>query len=367
MAQLGGVHLACEQASNVLTKVLEWGRLAAYLEQSTRYMFYDKPLGDRYRYFIPPEVDQAGLGDSYRAEIDALFESYSALTDRLTRYFETRLVMDVIDLLSRLGFYVLVAPFMPNGKPLHVHGFMSAFDKAAKRNAQMLQQIADEDLPLIGIDPSMTLTYRQEYKDVIEGELPPVQLIQEWLSTQTERFQSREKGGSKQVFRLMAHCTEKTSAAPSLRQWQNIFAALGQELEVVSTGCCGMSGTFGHESDNLQRSKDIYELSWRGIVNQPENKGRLVAEVARARRRDESVLEAASTRETVLGHAEVPLTNHRRAVAGVTKKRRHRHDFLIQHNDRVVNIGNAPSPAATSAIPIGRHICDLVMERSGFS
>ncbi len=89
VAQLGGVHLACEQASNVLTKVLEWGRLAAYLEQSTRYMFYDKPLGDRYRYFIPPEVEQGGLGESYRAEIDALFESYSALTDQLTRYYET--------------------------------------------------------------------------------------------------------------------------------------------------------------------------------------------------------------------------------------------------------------------------------------
>ena len=217
-----------------------------------------------------PDVIE-GLTDTQRERTVVIVQ------DAFTSYFETRLVMDVIDLLSRLGFYVLVAPFMPNGKPLHVHGFMSAFDKAAKRNAQMLQQIAYEDLPLIGIDPSMTLTYRQEYKDVIEGELPPVQLIQEWLSTQTERFQSREAGGSKQVFRLMAHCTEKTSAAPSLRQWQNIFAALGQELEVVSTGCCGMSGTFGHESDNLQRSKDIYELSWRGIVNQPENKGRLVA------------------------------------------------------------------------------------------
>lgn len=217
-----------------------------------------------------PDVIE-GLTDTQRERTVVIVQ------DAFTSYFETRLVMDVIDLLSRLGFYVLVAPFMPNGKPLHVHGFMSAFDKAAKRNAQMLQQIADEDLPLIGIDPSMTLTYRQEYKDVIEGELPPVQLIQEWLSTQTERFQNRVEGGSKQVFRLMAHCTEKTSAAPSLRQWQNIFAALGQELEVVSTGCCGMSGTFGHESDNLQRSKDIYELSWRGIVNQPENKGRLVA------------------------------------------------------------------------------------------
>ena len=56
VAQLGGVHLACEQASNLLTKVLEWGRLMAYLEQSTRYIEYDSRLGGRYRYARPPEV-----------------------------------------------------------------------------------------------------------------------------------------------------------------------------------------------------------------------------------------------------------------------------------------------------------------------
>ncbi len=195
--------------------------------------------------------------------------------DAFTSYFETRLVLDLVDLLGKLGFYVLVAPFMPNGKPLHVHGFMKAFDKAAQRNAQMLQQIAEYEVPLIGIDPSMTLTYRQEYKDVIDGDLPPVQLIQEWLSSQLDNIERPEAASS--VYRLMAHCTEKTSAAPSIRQWQAIFEALGQRLEVISTGCCGMSGTFGHESDNLQRSKDIYELSWRGIVNEPENKGKLVA------------------------------------------------------------------------------------------
>jgi len=89
VAQLGGVHLACEQASNVLTKVLEWGRIAAYLEQSTRYMFYDKLLGNRYRYHTPPEVTAAGRGASYRTELDALFESYGALTEQLTRYYET--------------------------------------------------------------------------------------------------------------------------------------------------------------------------------------------------------------------------------------------------------------------------------------
>src|SRR5687768_12544426 len=56
VAQLGGVHLACEGASNILTKILEWGRLMAYLEQSTRYVPYDDRPGGRYRYHVPAEL-----------------------------------------------------------------------------------------------------------------------------------------------------------------------------------------------------------------------------------------------------------------------------------------------------------------------
>src|ERR1700748_1171944 len=57
VAQLGGVHLACEQASNVLTKVLEWGRLMSYMEKSTRYVAYDTRLpSGRYRYYRSPEI-----------------------------------------------------------------------------------------------------------------------------------------------------------------------------------------------------------------------------------------------------------------------------------------------------------------------
>src|SRR5688572_25351574 len=57
VAQLGGVHLAVEDASNVLTKVLERGRLMAYLEQSTRYIPYTERRGDSWRYYVPPELD----------------------------------------------------------------------------------------------------------------------------------------------------------------------------------------------------------------------------------------------------------------------------------------------------------------------
>ncbi|OFW66787.1 MAG: thymidylate synthase [Actinobacteria bacterium RBG_16_68_21] len=87
VAQLGGIHLACEQASNVLTKVLEWGRVASYLEQSTRYMLYDRPLGGRYRYALPAEIGGTPLAADYAATMDTLFGTYAALTGRLTAYY----------------------------------------------------------------------------------------------------------------------------------------------------------------------------------------------------------------------------------------------------------------------------------------
>lgn len=87
VAQLGGVHLACEQASNVLTKVLEWGRLMSYLEQSTRYIAYDQRLGGRYRYYRDPDVLGSPLGTRYIADMDRMFDSYSALIPQLQEFF----------------------------------------------------------------------------------------------------------------------------------------------------------------------------------------------------------------------------------------------------------------------------------------
>lgn len=90
VAQLGGVHLAAEQASNLLTKVLEWGRLAAYLEQSTRYIFYDVRLGDRYRYLVPPEIESSPVARAYVGYMEWLFDTYSELVAAMKLHFEQR-------------------------------------------------------------------------------------------------------------------------------------------------------------------------------------------------------------------------------------------------------------------------------------
>ena len=89
VAQLGGAHVACEYVSNVLTKVLEWGRLMAYLEQSTRYVPYTDKLHGRWRYHVPSEV-QGALRDRYVSVMDRTFETYASLIDGMQRHFAVR-------------------------------------------------------------------------------------------------------------------------------------------------------------------------------------------------------------------------------------------------------------------------------------
>ncbi|MFM2071400.1 MAG: hypothetical protein RLZZ623_1663 [Actinomycetota bacterium] len=97
VAQLGGVHLACEQASNVLTKVLEWGRLMSYLEQSTRYIAYDARLGGRYRYFRDPALLSSRFGTRYVGDMDRMFDSYSLLLSKVTDHVRSTVPRDPAD------------------------------------------------------------------------------------------------------------------------------------------------------------------------------------------------------------------------------------------------------------------------------
>ncbi|MGH9310515.1 MAG: FAD-dependent thymidylate synthase [Vicinamibacterales bacterium] len=87
VAQLGGAHIACEYVSNVLTKVLEWGRLMSYLEQSTRYVPYTDTLHGRWRYHVPGELGAGALRDEFARTLDAAFETYARWIPRMQEYF----------------------------------------------------------------------------------------------------------------------------------------------------------------------------------------------------------------------------------------------------------------------------------------
>ncbi len=91
VAQLGGVHLACEQVSNVLTKLLERGRIMSYLEQSTRYISYDIRMpNSQYRYYRDPAVLESPLGNNYVATMDSAFTQYAGLIPKMESFLTSK-------------------------------------------------------------------------------------------------------------------------------------------------------------------------------------------------------------------------------------------------------------------------------------
>lgn len=195
------------------------------------------------------------------AELDESLRARSLILvqDAFTRYFETPVFAAFIELASRLGYRVLLAPYSANGKPLHVQGFLGAFARTARRNARRLQALANFGIPLVGLDPAMTLVYRQEYAKLDGLDCPPVLLPQEWLAEVLPSSDAEAPSGS---YRLLAHCTEKTNATAATALWGQVFRQAGLQLATQATGCCGMSGTYGHEARNLETSRAIFAQSW---------------------------------------------------------------------------------------------------------
>ncbi|MNQ85169.1 hypothetical protein D3C85_1003220 [compost metagenome] len=106
----------------------------------------------------------------------------------------------------------------------------------------------------------MTLVYRQKYQKVAGlAKVPKVELTQEWLLDCVSQMPKRSERRS---FRLLAHCTEKTNVPTSSRQWVDVFQRANLDLVIEATGCCGMSGTYGHEAWNQETSRVIFNQSW---------------------------------------------------------------------------------------------------------
>jgi Fe-S oxidoreductase len=172
---------------------------------------------------------------------------------------------------------VHIAPFVPNGKALHVKGFLRRFERRARKTVEALRRFAEGGATLVAIEPAVGLTYRDEYRHVVGKDLGfEVELLQELLVRIVPDAQPGAAPGER--YRLFGHCTEKTLAPASQKQWAVVFARLGLDLDLVSTGCCGMSGAFGHERIHREESEGIWELSWGRWLGDPAtDAGRVLA------------------------------------------------------------------------------------------
>ena len=155
----------------------------------------------------------------------------------------------------------------------HSKGFLAKFANTAKTTAAFLNEIHQLDIPMVGLDASLALCFRDEYKQALgegRGDFE-VKLAHEWLITLIDSKVnpvSTRQSASTIAYKLFAHCTEKTALAGSEGQWVQIFKHFGLHLSNTSVGCCGMAGTYGHEKVNLDNSTALYKMSWQDKVAQ---------------------------------------------------------------------------------------------------
>ncbi|MGY6772233.1 D-2-hydroxyglutarate dehydrogenase YdiJ [Gallibacterium sp. ZY190522] len=185
--------------------------------------------------------------------------------DPFTSFYDAKVVADFVRLTKKLGFEAIVLPFRPNGKAQHIKGFLTRFSKTAHKQSEMLNRVAKLGVPLVGVDAAVVLSYRDEYKQILGEKRGDFKVLtsQEWLSQVIEQLEIHSDDHTeKPTWYLFPHCTESSLSPNSSKQWQAIFAKFGEKLEIVQVGCCGMAGTYGHETVHEQTSKEIYQLSW---------------------------------------------------------------------------------------------------------
>ncbi|MBB6487242.1 FAD-binding and (Fe-S)-binding domain-containing protein [Rhizobium lusitanum] len=188
------------------------------------------------------------------------------VADIFSTHFDPAVVIAALKLMLKMGAKPWLAASQRNGKALHVHGYLGRFEKEAAKSREYLNRISQMDIPLVGIDPSMTLTYRSEYAALPVAKLQrPVLLLQEWLAANLDQLPQQQTSPDKH-FTLLPHCTERTNAPAALKQWSVLFERLGIKLDIADVGCCGMAGTFGHEVRNRAISEKLYAMSWQGKV-----------------------------------------------------------------------------------------------------
>ena len=232
-------------------------------------LYSPESVRQRLREVNAVEFDLDKLNSLSQQEIE---RSVILVQDAFTSFYESQLVLEFYELLRKLNYTVYVAPFHPNGKPLHVKGFLAQFRKVAEKNAKWLSHIALSGIPMVGLDPSVVLTYRDEYLKILgENELPfKVMLPQEFLIMNSAKHSNYGVAATEKLqdYKLLGHCTEKTDAQLSQEQWKEVFEEFGLSLSLIAAGCCGMAGTYGHETEHYEESRGIYDLSWSDKIPQ---------------------------------------------------------------------------------------------------
>ncbi|MFZ9682183.1 MAG: FAD-binding and (Fe-S)-binding domain-containing protein, partial [Cephaloticoccus sp.] len=189
--------------------------------------------------------------------------------DEFTDYNDTEVGIKAVELLNRLGYEVFIPPHVDSGRAQLSKGLVRAAQKLATRNVTLLQGVVSATTPLIGLEPSAILGFRDEYPDLVPAALKPAAqalaghalLFDEFLAREIDAGRIRRAAfdAEPRTIKLHGHCHQKalSSLTPTVKLLE---LPAGHRVQVIPSGCCGMAGSFGYEAEHYAVSQQVGEL-----------------------------------------------------------------------------------------------------------
>lgn len=189
--------------------------------------------------------------------------------DEFTNYNDAEIGKKGVLLLEKLGYEVLLPTQVESGRAWLSKGLLRQAQKIANKNIELLGKIVSADIPLIGIEPSAILTFRDEYPDlaydqnvdIAKALSKNVFLIDEFIANEITKGNIKKESFTTKpkLIKLHGHCQQKAIA--SMAPTQNILSfPENYKVELIPSGCCGMAGSFGYEKEHYDLSMQIGEL-----------------------------------------------------------------------------------------------------------
>ncbi len=190
--------------------------------------------------------------------------------DEFTNSIDVSVGQAAVQLLEHLGFEVRIPEHSESGRAAISNGLLDRAKQCATENVETFSRLLKtHPLPIIGIEPSALLSFRDEYPCLVDDSLKPqarqlaehVLLIDEFISRQMQsgQIESRQFSEERRKIRLHAHCHQRvlSSLKPTIRMLQ---LPRNYQVQVIPAGCCGMAGSFGYEREHYEISMNIGEL-----------------------------------------------------------------------------------------------------------
>lgn len=198
--------------------------------------------------------------------------------DEFTRYLDIELGKDAIDVLIQLGYDVSLF-YAESGRTYLSKGFLKQAKKLAEENIPKLKVFAENGIPVIGLEPSAVLTFRDEYKRLSEDKVSAQMiasnsfLIEEFIANeiQANKISKEQFTKESKTIKIHGHCHQKALSNQKVT-FDMLNVPENYKVSIISSGCCGMAGSFGYEQEHYDVSMQVGNLKlFPSIKKTPED------------------------------------------------------------------------------------------------